>query len=95
MLPPYTTMDPKEDDFCGGRWEEGAGATVRAGGGAGDGGGRPPRDGDERGGGAAAHAAVAFVEFDVQLRASVSRLGPCSGLDWSLQLHHSIAMREW
>ena len=39
--------------------------------------------------------AVAFVEFDVQVRASVSRLGPCSGLDWSLQLHHSIAMREW
>ena len=44
---------------------------------------------------AAAHAAVAFIEFDVQVRASVSRLGPCSGLDWSLQLHHSIAMREW
>jgi len=46
-------MDPKEDDFCGGRREEGAGAAVRAGGGAGDGGGRPPRDGDERDGAAA------------------------------------------
>jgi len=35
-------------------------------------------------------AAVAFVEFDVQVRSSVSRLGPCSGLDWSLQ---STALR--
>lgn len=45
---------------------------------------------------AAEHAAVAFVEFDVQVRASLSRLGPCSGSDWNLQLHHSIAkLRVW